>query len=194
MHEPYYLDICCVPPQEMIENYVHWNEDIGEWQLVCTHACLSVTSTCILAHLTFWTCACPLSQKCVAYTGNNMRKQTPAVDKKEKDVSLLHGLCSCPSVCDGDPLASPCVSCSPSRWTSPTCIWPTRRRACSSRWWDWSDHGLRKVARAAGLRRDEGADLLRNSLLGRPLTAFASQENTLLVSVIFMHTWIAFLH
>lgn len=20
--------------QEMIENYVHWNEDIGEWQLV----------------------------------------------------------------------------------------------------------------------------------------------------------------
>uniref|UniRef100_A0A8C6KL77 Kinesin-like protein n=1 Tax=Nothobranchius furzeri TaxID=105023 RepID=A0A8C6KL77_NOTFU len=44
--------------QEMIENYVHWNEDIGEWQL-----------------------------KCVAYTGNNMRKQTPAPDKKEKDVS-----------------------------------------------------------------------------------------------------------
>uniref|UniRef100_A0A8C6NJT7 Kinesin-like protein n=1 Tax=Nothobranchius furzeri TaxID=105023 RepID=A0A8C6NJT7_NOTFU len=42
--------------QEMIENYVHWNEDIGEWQL-----------------------------KCVAYTGNNMRKQTPAPDKKEKD-------------------------------------------------------------------------------------------------------------
>lgn len=21
--------------KEMIENYVHWNEDIGEWQLVC---------------------------------------------------------------------------------------------------------------------------------------------------------------
>lgn len=42
--------------QEMIENYVHWNEDIGEWQL-----------------------------KCVAYTGNNMRKQTPAPDQKEKD-------------------------------------------------------------------------------------------------------------
>nr|KAF6447257.1 kinesin family member 3A [Rousettus aegyptiacus] len=42
--------------QEMIENYVHWNEDIGEWQL-----------------------------KCVAYTGNNMRKQTPVPDKKEKD-------------------------------------------------------------------------------------------------------------
>lgn len=31
--------------QEMLERYVHWNEDIGEWQL-----------------------------KCVAYTGNNMRK------------------------------------------------------------------------------------------------------------------------
>ncbi|XP_026543398.1 kinesin-like protein KIF3A [Notechis scutatus] len=50
--------------QEMIENYVHWNEDIGEWQL-----------------------------KCVAYTGNNMRKQTPVADKKEKDpfeVDLSH--------------------------------------------------------------------------------------------------------
>nr|ACE77688.1 kinesin-like protein KIF3A (predicted) [Sorex araneus] len=50
--------------QEMIENYVHWNEDIGEWQL-----------------------------KCVAYTGNNMRKQTPVSDKKEKDpfeVDLSH--------------------------------------------------------------------------------------------------------
>uniref|UniRef100_A0A8C7DTF8 Kinesin-like protein n=1 Tax=Oncorhynchus kisutch TaxID=8019 RepID=A0A8C7DTF8_ONCKI len=50
--------------QEMIENYVHWNEDIGEWQL-----------------------------KCVAYTGNNMRKQTPVPDKKDKDpfeVDLSH--------------------------------------------------------------------------------------------------------
>uniref|UniRef100_A0A6I8PHU0 Kinesin-like protein n=1 Tax=Ornithorhynchus anatinus TaxID=9258 RepID=A0A6I8PHU0_ORNAN len=50
--------------EEMIENYVHWNEDIGEWQL-----------------------------KCVAYTGNNMRKQTPIPDKKEKDpfeVDLSH--------------------------------------------------------------------------------------------------------
>ncbi|KAI0232495.1 Kinesin-like protein KIF3A [Lamellibrachia satsuma] len=46
-----------IPPefQEMIEQYVHWNEEIGEWQL-----------------------------KCVAYTGNNMRKQTPQPDK-EKD-------------------------------------------------------------------------------------------------------------
>lgn len=26
-------------------------------------------------------------KKCVAYTGNNMRKQTPVLDKKEKDVS-----------------------------------------------------------------------------------------------------------
>ncbi|XP_051789429.1 kinesin-like protein KIF3A isoform X2 [Erpetoichthys calabaricus] len=50
--------------QEMIENYVHWNEDIGEWQL-----------------------------KCVAYTGNNMRKQAPLADNKEKDpfeVDLSH--------------------------------------------------------------------------------------------------------
>ena len=37
------------PPeyQSIIEDNVHWNEDIGEWQL-----------------------------KCVAYTGNNMRKRT----------------------------------------------------------------------------------------------------------------------
>ena len=38
----------------MIEQYVHWNEDIGEWQL-----------------------------KCVAYTGNNMRKQSPQPDKSK---------------------------------------------------------------------------------------------------------------
>jgi len=44
--------------QEMIENYVHWNEDIGEWQL-----------------------------KCVAYTGNNMRKQSPLPEKSK--VTLL---------------------------------------------------------------------------------------------------------
>ena len=41
--------------QEMIEQYVHWNEEIGEWQL-----------------------------RCVAYTGNNMRKQTPMPDKDKK--------------------------------------------------------------------------------------------------------------
>lgn len=39
---------------------VHWNEDIGEWQL-----------------------------KCVAYTGNNMRKQTPAPDKERDKVCEL---------------------------------------------------------------------------------------------------------
>ena len=50
----------------MIENYVHWNEDIGEWQL-----------------------------KCVAYTGNNMRKSTPlpdadAVSSNEPDLSNVY--------------------------------------------------------------------------------------------------------
>nr|AUN27681.1 kinesin-like protein KIF3A [Phascolosoma esculenta] len=57
-----------IPPeyQEMIEQYVHWNEDIGEWQL-----------------------------KCVAYTGNNMRKQTPLPDKdrekyQEPDLSNVY--------------------------------------------------------------------------------------------------------
>ncbi|ESP00097.1 hypothetical protein LOTGIDRAFT_213295 [Lottia gigantea] len=38
--------------QEMIEQHVNWNEEIGEWQL-----------------------------RCVAYTGNNMRKQTPQPEK-----------------------------------------------------------------------------------------------------------------
>ncbi|XP_067132536.1 kinesin-like protein KIF3A [Centruroides vittatus] len=38
--------------QDMLEQSVHWNEDIGEWQL-----------------------------KCVAYTGNNMRKQTVSSEK-----------------------------------------------------------------------------------------------------------------
>uniref|UniRef100_A0A3Q3VVD6 Kinesin-like protein n=1 Tax=Mola mola TaxID=94237 RepID=A0A3Q3VVD6_MOLML len=50
--------------QKMVENYVHWNEDIGEWQL-----------------------------KYVAFTGNNMIKQNLAPDKKEKDpfeVDLSH--------------------------------------------------------------------------------------------------------
>ncbi|XP_041360213.1 kinesin-like protein KIF3A isoform X2 [Gigantopelta aegis] len=55
-----------IPPeyQEMIEQHVHWNDDIGEWQL-----------------------------RCVAYTGNNMRKQTPQPEKeKEKfhEVDLSH--------------------------------------------------------------------------------------------------------
>ncbi|XP_045612288.1 kinesin-like protein KIF3A isoform X1 [Procambarus clarkii] len=44
--------------QEMIERYVHWNEDIGEWQL-----------------------------KCVAYTGNNMRKQLDNGDAEKENQS-----------------------------------------------------------------------------------------------------------
>lgn len=47
-----------IPPeyQDMIEQNVSWNDDIGEWQL-----------------------------RCVAYSGNNMRKQSPQPDKdKEK--------------------------------------------------------------------------------------------------------------
>lgn len=53
--------------QTMIERYVHWNEDIGEWQL-----------------------------KCVAYTGNNMRKAQvqPAIgtakDQPQLDLSNLY--------------------------------------------------------------------------------------------------------
>lgn len=53
--------------QTMIERYVHWNEDIGEWQL-----------------------------KCVAYTGNNMRKAqiTPTIgtnkDQQQIDLSNLY--------------------------------------------------------------------------------------------------------
>lgn len=47
--------------QTMIKRYVHWNEDIGEWQL-----------------------------KCVAYTGNNMRKaQTASPAGNNKDVKLF---------------------------------------------------------------------------------------------------------
>lgn len=48
----------------MIKRYVHWNEDIGEWQL-----------------------------KCVAYTGNNMRKaQTISSAGNNKDVRLLYAI------------------------------------------------------------------------------------------------------
>jgi len=45
----------CIPYefQELIQNNVYWNEEIGEWQL-----------------------------KFVAYTGNNMRKQSPSPEKK----------------------------------------------------------------------------------------------------------------
>jgi len=38
----------------MIQEYIHWNEDIGEWQL-----------------------------KCVAYSGNNMRKESPLPEKSK---------------------------------------------------------------------------------------------------------------
>ncbi|ELT90430.1 hypothetical protein CAPTEDRAFT_154669 [Capitella teleta] len=48
--------------QELIERCVHWNEDIGEWQL-----------------------------RCVAYSGNNMRKQSPLPDK-DKDKFREHDL------------------------------------------------------------------------------------------------------
>lgn len=47
-----------ISSKEMIERYVHWNEDIGEWQL-----------------------------KCVAYTGNNMRKQLDNGDA-EKEIQV----------------------------------------------------------------------------------------------------------
>lgn len=50
--------------QDMVERYVHWNEDIGEWQL-----------------------------KCVAYTGNNMRKQLDNGDaEKENQVRKIYNL------------------------------------------------------------------------------------------------------
>ena len=45
----------------MIENYVRWNEDIGEWQL-----------------------------KCIAYTGNNIRKAQATTEvESDKDVSNI---------------------------------------------------------------------------------------------------------
>uniref|UniRef100_A0A8C7RCP0 Kinesin-like protein n=1 Tax=Oncorhynchus mykiss TaxID=8022 RepID=A0A8C7RCP0_ONCMY len=102
--------------QEMIENYVHWNEDIGEWQLVSSAIShskifnlrivrlrggsffINIASTeqrwcdCFMLMTLFpWLLVGP--QKCVAYTGNNMRKQTPVPDKKDKDpfeVDLSH--------------------------------------------------------------------------------------------------------
>ncbi|MGH0137416.1 UNVERIFIED_CONTAM: hypothetical protein FKN15_064145 [Acipenser sinensis] len=68
--------------QEMIENYVHWNEDIGEWQLE------------MIENYVHWNEDIGEWQlKCVAYTGNNMRKQTPLPDNTEKDpfeVDLSH--------------------------------------------------------------------------------------------------------
>uniref|UniRef100_A0A336MB45 Kinesin-like protein n=1 Tax=Culicoides sonorensis TaxID=179676 RepID=A0A336MB45_CULSO len=46
--------------QNMIEKFTHWNEDIGEWQL-----------------------------KCVAYTGNNMRKSIPEPKTNTKDTDFV---------------------------------------------------------------------------------------------------------
>ncbi|XP_052865267.1 kinesin-like protein KIF3A [Anopheles cruzii] len=46
--------------QNMIEKFTHWNEDIGEWQL-----------------------------KCVAYTGNNMRKNVPEPKVNTKETDLI---------------------------------------------------------------------------------------------------------
>ena len=46
----------------MIEQHVNWNDDIGEWQL-----------------------------RCVAYTGNNMRKQTPQPEKDKDKVGVQTG-------------------------------------------------------------------------------------------------------
>lgn len=60
-----------IPPeyQDVIERAVQWNEDIGEYQL-----------------------------KCVAYTGNNMRKQLPALEKEKKkevdNIDLSHAYLS----------------------------------------------------------------------------------------------------
>ena len=45
--------------QDMIEQNVTWNDDIGEWQL-----------------------------RCVAYSGNNMRKQSPQPDKDKEKVGI----------------------------------------------------------------------------------------------------------
>lgn len=44
----------------MIEQHVSWNDDIAEWQL-----------------------------RCVAYTGNNMRKQIPQTEKEKDKVGVL---------------------------------------------------------------------------------------------------------
>ena len=103
----------------------------------------------------------PFFQKCVAYTGNNMRKQTPAPDKKEKDVRTIHnrafhknknekinkihfGLSMYvgrqkQALCVLDLAFCPCslvCPASPSRWTCPMCTWPTQRRVCGSPLWN----------------------------------------------------------
>ncbi|CAL4146750.1 unnamed protein product, partial [Meganyctiphanes norvegica] len=74
--------------QEMIERYVHWNEDIGEWQL-----------------------------KCVAYTGNNMRKSLNNGDSDKENAN-----------CEGD-MWNVYHSYSPSAYTSPQQKKPSRKRS-----------------------------------------------------------------
>ena len=46
------INIVCYP-QEVVEQHIQWNEEIGEWQL-----------------------------RCVAYTGNNMRKSSQASQER----------------------------------------------------------------------------------------------------------------
>ena len=46
----------CLNFRAIIEENVHWNEEIGEWQL-----------------------------KCVAYTGNNMRRRSDEEELKDRD-------------------------------------------------------------------------------------------------------------
>ena len=70
VHKLFLRRQCSDSLQEMIEQYVHWNEDIGEWQL-----------------------------KCVAYTGNNMRKQTPLPDKDKNKVCDACGVMVMSSWC-----------------------------------------------------------------------------------------------
>ena len=69
-----------------------WNEEIGEWQLVCfispySYCHLILWSSCIPK---FWVveiivACCFIFKKFVAYTGNHMRKVTPTPDPKDKN-------------------------------------------------------------------------------------------------------------
>ena len=51
IHYHHRLNVCY--PQEVVEQHIQWNEEIGEWQL-----------------------------RCVAYTGNNMRKSSQASQER----------------------------------------------------------------------------------------------------------------
>ncbi|KAG0439865.1 hypothetical protein HPB47_016498 [Ixodes persulcatus] len=63
-----------IPPeyQELLERCVQWNEDIGEWQL-----------------------------KCIAYTGNNMCKQTSVIDRSRLQEAPLWHLGASPTAPTG---------------------------------------------------------------------------------------------